>query len=60
MDPWLESPSLWPDVHNRLIAAISDALTPLVAPRYYIALEHIQELALLHGDASAPGSASSS
>lgn len=39
MDPWLESPSLWPDVHNRLIAAISDALTPLVAPRYYVALE---------------------
>jgi hypothetical protein len=39
MDPWLESPALWPDVHNRLIAAISDALTPLVAPRYYVALE---------------------
>jgi len=39
MDPWLERPSLWPDVHNRLIAAISDALTPLVAPRYYVALE---------------------
>ena len=39
MDPWLEHPALWPDVHNRLIAAISDALTPLVAPRYYVALE---------------------
>lgn len=39
MDPYLEHPSLWPDVHNRLIAAIADALTPLVAPRYYIGLE---------------------
>jgi hypothetical protein len=39
MDPYLEHPSLWPDVHNRLITAIADQLTPLVAPRYYIGLE---------------------
>ena len=39
MDPYLEYPSLWPDVHNSLITAIRDALTPLVAPRYYIGLE---------------------
>jgi len=39
MDPYLEHPALWPDVHNRLIAAIADELTPVVAPRYYIALE---------------------
>jgi hypothetical protein len=39
MDPWLESPSLWPDVHNSLISAIRDVLSPLVAPRYYVALE---------------------
>jgi hypothetical protein len=39
MDPYLEHPSLWPDVHNRLITAIADALTPKVAPRYYIGLE---------------------
>lgn len=39
MDPYLEHPSLWPDVHNRLIAAIADALVPLVAPRYFVALE---------------------
>ncbi len=39
MDPYLEHPSLWPDVHNRLITAIADDLTPRVAPRYYIALE---------------------
>src|SRR5437879_5118611 len=39
MDPYLEHPALWPDVHNSLIAAIRDAMTPLVAPRYYIGLE---------------------
>lgn len=39
MDPYLEDPSLWPDVHNRLIAALGDVITPLVAPRYYVGLE---------------------
>jgi hypothetical protein len=39
MDPWLEHPTIWPDVHNRLIAAIADELTPRVAPRYYLGLE---------------------
>ncbi len=39
MDTYLEHPALWPDVHNSLIAAIRNALTPKVAPRYYIALE---------------------
>lgn len=39
MDPYLEHPALWPDVHNSLIAAIRDELTPAVAPRYYIGLE---------------------
>ncbi|MBI3240918.1 MAG: DUF4058 family protein [Chloroflexi bacterium] len=39
MDPYLEHPALWPDVHNRLIAAIADALAPVLRPRYYVALE---------------------
>jgi hypothetical protein len=39
MDPYLEHPSLWPDVHNSLIAAIRDALAEKVAPDYYIRLE---------------------
>jgi hypothetical protein len=34
MDPYLEHPALWPDVHNRLVAALGDAITPLLAPRY--------------------------
>lgn len=39
MDPYLEHPALWPDVHNRLIAAIADDLSERVAPRYYVGLE---------------------
>lgn len=39
MDPYLEHPALWPDVHNRLIAALSDALSPQVAPKYFVRLE---------------------
>jgi hypothetical protein len=39
MDPYLEHPALWPDVHNSLIVAIRDALAPQVRPRYYVAVE---------------------
>lgn len=39
MDPWLEHPALWPDVHNRLISAIADAIVPQVAPKYFVGLE---------------------
>jgi hypothetical protein len=39
MDPWLEHPALWPDVHNSLIAAIRDELVPKVAPKYFVGLE---------------------
>jgi hypothetical protein len=39
MDPWLELPAIWPDVHNRLIASIADALVPMVDPRYYVGVE---------------------
>lgn len=39
MDPWLEHPALWRDVHNSLIGAIRDELVPRVAPRYYVGLE---------------------
>jgi hypothetical protein len=39
MDPYLEHPALWPDVHNSLIAAIRDSLSPRVAPRYVVRLE---------------------
>jgi hypothetical protein len=39
MDPWLEHPALWLDVHNRLIASIADELAPKVAPRYFVGME---------------------
>jgi hypothetical protein len=39
MDPYLEHPALWPDVHNSLIAAIRDEIAPALAPRYYTRLE---------------------
>lgn len=39
MDPYLEHPSLWPDVHNSLIVAIRDKIAPMVAPAYYVGVE---------------------
>jgi hypothetical protein len=39
MDPWLEDPDLWPDVHNSLIVSIREALTPMVRPRYFVGVE---------------------
>ncbi len=39
MDPYLEHPSLWPDVHNRLLAALADELGDQLRPAYYARLE---------------------
>ena len=39
MDPYLENPRLWPNVHSSLIIAIRDELVPLLRPRYYVAVE---------------------
>jgi hypothetical protein len=39
MDPYLEAPGLWPDVHARLINAISDLLTGGVQDRYLVRIE---------------------
>lgn len=38
MDPWLEQPNLWADVHFRLIAALARRLSRELAPRYYVAV----------------------
>jgi hypothetical protein len=35
MDPYLEDPARWPDVHQRLITYLADALQPQVRPRYH-------------------------
>ncbi len=39
MNPYLENPELWPEVHSRLIVAIADALAPHLLPKYRVAIE---------------------
>jgi len=39
MDPYLEQRSLWPNVHNSVIAALRDYLAPRLRPRYFVAIE---------------------
>ncbi|PDW03725.1 DUF4058 family protein [Candidatus Viridilinea mediisalina] len=48
MNPYLEAPKLWPDVHHRLITAISDQLEAQIGPNYttaitpYVSLERAE------------------
>jgi hypothetical protein len=39
MDPWLEDPGVWPDVHASLLVTFRSLLGPLVRPRYYVRVE---------------------
>lgn len=39
MNPYLEHPDRWSTVHNKLIVAIADALTPQLLPRYQVDIE---------------------
>jgi hypothetical protein len=39
MDPYLESPDIWPDVHHELISGIRNALTPRLRPHYVARVE---------------------
>src|SRR5438067_13201534 len=39
MDPYLESPAIWPDVHHNLISEIQAALNPKLRPRYVARVE---------------------
>ena len=36
MDPYLEEPSQWPGVHQRLITYMADAMQPRIRPRYHV------------------------
>lgn len=72
MDPYLEQPTMWPDVHLRLIAASCDAIQAQLAPGYiavitpYVTLESIEisptrqvflpDIGVLHNDAPASSS----
>jgi Protein of unknown function (DUF4058) len=39
VDPYLENPEFWSEVHNRLIVAIADSLSPHLRPKYRVAIE---------------------
>jgi hypothetical protein len=39
MDPYLETPDLWPDVHHELISQIRSALNPRLRPKYVARVE---------------------
>ena len=39
MDPYLEGPLVWPDVHASFIVYLREHLRPLLRPRYLIAVE---------------------
>ena len=39
MNPYLENPELWSEVHHRLITAIADAIAPPIRPKYRVAIE---------------------
>jgi hypothetical protein len=39
MDPYLEDPGLWPDVHTRIITGMSDFLNEALRPKYLVRIE---------------------
>jgi hypothetical protein len=39
MNPYLEQPELWHQVHNRLVVAIADDLTPQIVPKFRVSIE---------------------
>jgi hypothetical protein len=39
IDPYVENPEFWSEVHNRLIVAIADSLATQLRPRYRVAIE---------------------
>ena len=39
MDPYLEEPGLWPDVHHELISVMREMLNRAVRPKYHVRVE---------------------
>ncbi|MCC3438564.1 MAG: DUF4058 family protein [Oscillatoriales cyanobacterium] len=39
MNPYLESPDFWPEVHHSLISMLQESLVPQLVPRYRVAIE---------------------
>lgn len=50
MDPYLERPGLWEEIHTGLIVAMQQHLAPLAQPGYRVAIERRTYLALLTTD----------
>lgn len=44
MDPYLERPGRWPDLHRRLLAYISEVLQPQLRPKYIARIDERVEL----------------
>lgn len=47
MDPYLENPHVWPDVHNRLAEKISEVLNHILPDQYYAQLEVRSEVGIV-------------
>lgn len=42
MDPWLENPARWPDVHGMLVTTLREALGRAVRPRYVVTMDVVE------------------
>lgn len=50
MDPYLESPAIWPDFHDRFANTLSAVLNESLPAPYYARLESRPEVGLFHND----------
>jgi hypothetical protein len=50
MDPWLESPDIWPDFHNRFAGGLSAWLNRRLPKPYYARLEMRPEVGVVEDD----------
>ncbi len=39
MNPYLENPTTWPNLHSRLIVVIANLLSPRIRPKYRVVVE---------------------
>lgn len=51
MDPYLERPGLWEEIHTALLVGIQQFLTPLVQPSYRVAIERRAYMAVMTTEA---------
>src|SRR5438094_10536925 len=47
MDPYLEAPDIWPDLHNALAGEIRNELNPRLPNPYYARLEMREEVGII-------------